>query len=259
MTETLEHGLSVIGHNQGPPLEPSAFEVAEKRIEDLYAEAAMWLDGATCDSQDLCDGLSNLKALIAKARKEADEARDTEKRPFLEAGREVDTRYKPILARADLALEVVKKAIASWLKRLADEQTAKAAQARAEADKKAAEAQAAIRASDPSNLTERAAAETLLADAKRAEAQAGKAEKAKPLSGGAVGRRDGLVTVYSAEIVDPIQFGGWCWRNYRERYVEFLQSVADDLVKTGKHVVDEPGSHGAEIVGVRISSEQKVR
>lgn len=232
--------------------EPTPFEITEKRIEDLYIEASMWLDGAAVNSQDLADGITNLKNTILAARREADAARDAEKRPFLEAGREVDARYKPLLAKADLAVDACKKANAPWLKKVADDQAAIALAARQEADRKAAEAQAAIRASDVSNLTERAAAEALLEEAKKAEGVASRAEKAKPLSGGAVGRRDGLTTVYTATITDPIAFGRWAWTNKRAEYEAFLQGLADIHVRSGSHTADE-------LPGCVISSEQKVR
>lgn len=250
--ETL-NPLVVVGSNSEPMgIEPTPYEKSEKAITDLYDEAALWLDGATVNSQDLADGITNLKNTILKARKEADDARDAEKRPFLEAGREVDARYKPLLQKADLAVDACKKANAPWLKKLADLQAAQALAARLEADRKREEAQAALRATDNSNLAEREAAEALLVDAKKAEADANWAEKAKPLSGGAVGRRDGLRTVYSAVMVDPRAALNHFAQTRREELVAFLQSLADKHVSIGQHTEDE-------IPGFKINSEQVVR
>lgn len=242
--------LIVVGSNNPP--EPTPFELSDKAINDLYDEAKLWLDGAPVDNADMANGVTNLKNMILRARKAADENRDAEKRPFLEAGREVDARYKPLLTKADLAIDACKKANAPWLIKVQAEIDRKAAEARAEADRQREAAHAAIRASDHTNLAEREAAEELLTSAKRAEADAARAEKAKPLSGGAVGRRDGLVTVYAAELVDPVAaIKHYCKVNPRA-VCEFLQGLADSHIRFGAHAEDE-------LPGFKITSEQKVR
>lgn len=245
--------LVVVGSNSEPMgVEPTPYEKSEKAITDLYDEAALWLDGATVDSQDLADGITNLKNTILKARKEAEDAKGVEKRPHLDANTEIEARYKPLIAKADLAVDACKKANAPWLKKLADLQTAQALAARLEADRQREAAQAALRATDNSNLAEREAAEKLIAGAKRAEADANHAEKAKPLSGGAVGRRDGLRTVYSAVMVDPRAALNHYAQTRREDLIVFLQSLADKHVSIGRHTEDE-------IPGFKINSEQVVR
>src|SRR5260221_116793 len=124
--------------------------------DDLYGEASMWLDGATVDSQQLADGIANLLAELRKARKLAEDNRKVEKKPHDDAAAEVQSRYKPLLDKADLAAEACKKAVAPWLQKKADEIEAKAKAAREEADRQRQAAEAAIRASDAANLAERA-------------------------------------------------------------------------------------------------------
>ena len=243
---------AVIGHNNPPPPEPTVFEAWQSRINDLYDESLLWLDGAKIDSQELADGVSNLKATIQKDRKAADASRDEEKRPFLEAGREVDAKYKPILSKADLAIDACKKALTPWLQHLADEQARIAREAREKADREREAAQAAIRASDQTNLAERQAAEELLAAAKKAEQEAARAEKAKPLSGGAVGRRDGLVTTYTAVMIDRRAALGWACQKFPARIEELLQTLANEHCRFGEHSKDE-------LPGFRIDASSKVR
>src|SRR5690349_4076026 len=98
---------AVIGGNNPPP---SPFEIAQKAVEDIYGEASMWLDGATVDSQELADGIGNLASELRKARKLADETRKIENKPFDDGKAEVQARYKPLLDKADLAIEACKKA-----------------------------------------------------------------------------------------------------------------------------------------------------
>jgi hypothetical protein len=227
---------------------PSPFELVTKAVEDIYSECALWLDGAHVDSQDMADGIANLMVTITKAEKLAEENRKTEKKPFDDGAKEVQARYKPLLDKADLAKAACKKALAPWLKKLADETEAKARAAREEADAKRQAAEEAIRTTDAANLAERAAAEALVAAAKQAETAANKAARETATAGGMMGRATGLRTVYAATITSPLVFGRYAWVSHREEYDAFLQQLANRLVRSGVR----------SLPGVNISEEKGV-
>lgn len=230
------------GGNFPPP--PTPFEVAKERIDGLYGEAKLWLDGDTVDTPEMADGLAHLLDELRKAEKAADKARDDEKRPHLLAGRAVDDAYRPILATASRGIAVCKAALQPWLERLETEQRAKAAAEREAAQAALAEAQAAIRGADRANLAAIEEAEALLVKAKRQDAGASKAERASPKVG-AIGRSVSLRTTYTPVMTDPMA----ALKHYRltepEAMKEFLQSLAVRDVRAGKRSI--PGFDVAEV------------
>jgi hypothetical protein len=231
-----ENPRAVIGGNAPP--EPTPFEIAEQKVGDIYDEAKLWLDGAKVDSQELADGIGNLISLAQDAWNAAEEARKAEKKPFDDGAKEVQARYKPLLEKAEQAKAACKKALQPWLQRLADEIEAKAKAAREEADRKRREAEDAIRATNAANLAERAAAEALVKDAKRAEKMATRAENQTATAGGDFGRATGLRTVYTATLVDPILAARHYWQARRSEMLASLQTMADQDVRQGKHEPD---------------------
>lgn len=240
-----ENPRAVIGGNMPP--EPTPFEKAEKEVNDLYAEAALWLDGKPIESQAQADDLSNLLNMIRAAEKRAEEARKAEKQPHSDAAKAVDAKYKPLIGTCQLASDACKKAIAPWLAKVAAAQEAAAAEARRVAEEATRQAQEAIRAADATNLEARAAAELKVKEAQDAEKRATRAGKATANAGGGVGRAVGLRTVYRAEIVDPIEFGRHCWANCRDDYLTFLSGQAKQLVDRGSRALP----------GVEIIEEKK--
>lgn len=233
-------------HNQPP--EKTPYEKAQARIDDLHGEALLWLDGNPVDSQALCDDISNLKSTLRTAWDEAEEQRKIEKKPFDEGAAEVQKRYKPLLAKAESAIDACKKAEAPWLKKLDDDLKEAARIAREEADAKLREAAAAIKAADATNLAARERAENLVTEAKRAERVATKASNATANAGGAVGRRSGLRSVWTAKLDNFSLALGHYVMAEPEQLREFLQSLADTEVRHGKR----------EIPGFKIVEEQTV-
>lgn len=237
---------ATIGGNMPP--EPTPFELAEAEVYKLYDEAALWLDGAAVDSQELADDIANLMNMLRTAEKAADAARKAEKEPHLEAGRAVDAQYKPLLDKAKLATDACKKALAPWLTKLEAEKRAAEAEARRVADEKRAAAEAAIRARDAANLEQTAAAEALLKDAKKAEAAASRAEKATAGAGGSVGRKAGLRTVWTATMTNSAE----ALKHYKaakpDALKAFLLSLAEADVRAGVR----------SIPGFSVTDEQKV-
>jgi hypothetical protein len=236
---------AVIGANFPPPDSP--FEDASRRVNDVYEEAASWLNGERVQDQETANGIANLIALIGKAWDVAETARKAEKKPFDDGANAVQDKYLPLLKRAELAKQACKKALQPWLQKLADEIEAKARAARDEADRKRREAEAAIRKAAPENLTERAAAEALIVGAKHAETVARKAETTTAKAGGTFGRATGLRSVYTPVLTDARKAMTAYWATNKDEILQFVESLAQRDVRNGKR----------EIPGFRID-ETKV-
>ena len=190
--------------NSNAPADP--FEAHKADIDDLYDEAKNWLDGEPIKTQAQADDVASLVDRLSKAWKAADDARDTEKRPHLEAGNAVQAKYKPILTKAETAKAVAKKAQEVWLKKLRDEQTAIARKAAEEAEVAARTAVEAVQAANEAgDLSAREQAETLVDQAKDLLQEAKVAEKAKPQAKSQFGARAmGLRSVWTPTLTDGV-------------------------------------------------------
>lgn len=188
------------GHNNPPP--PDPFEAFDVHLSDLFDEAKNFLDGAGIQSEAEADAVSKLLDLIRTAHKDADKARAAEKKPHDDAAKAVQQKWKPLLERAELAIDTCKKVLAPWLAKKEAEARAAAEAARREAEEKAKAAAEAMRQTDITDLAAREGAEALVKDAQQAQAAAAKAEKVRPqASGGA--RATTLRTTFHPELVNP--------------------------------------------------------
>ena len=223
-----------IGHNLPP--EPTPFERVEKRIADLYDEAALWLDGAKVETQAHADGIGNLLNLIRATEKEADEARKVEKKPHDDAGKAVQERYKPLLTKAEQATAACKKALAPYLARLEAEKAEAVRIAREEAEAKRLAAIEAMRASDAANLEQRAAAEALVKDAKRAEAAASAAGR-DTAKVGSIGRAVSLRTTYAPVMTSLTEATRHYYVSAPDEFRAFVHGLAERDVRAGKREI----------------------
>lgn len=235
---------AAIGHNQPPP-DPTPYELAAKKVEDIYSETVLWLDGKPIDSQELADGVGNLLAKLREAEAFAEAQRVAEKKPLDEKIADIQTRYnaligntKAVKGKTILAADACKKALAPWLVRVAAEQAAAALKAREEADALRQAAEDAIRASDAANLAEREAAEALIRDAKKAETAANRAEHQTATAGRAMGRSISLRSYWTAVISDPAKAGRWGWTFHKPAILEFITGLAQGDVASGKREID---------------------
>lgn len=224
-----------VGHNNPP--EPTLYEAARDRVEDLYREASLWMDGAKVEDQDLADGIANLLSDLRKAWKAADDARKEENEPFDAGKAEVQARYNPLLKKAKQAEDACKAANEPWLLKKKAEVEAAAKAAREEADRKRREAEEAIRATDAANLAARAAAEALLKEAKRAETVANKAERTTAKAGGATGKSMGLRTTWKPVLTDSFSAAKHYWETDREQIEGLLLVLAARDVAEGKRTI----------------------
>lgn len=224
--------FALIGHNQPP--EPTAFDAFETHIGDLFTEAANFLDGAGVNSEAEAQAVAKLMDLLRTASKDADKARVEEKKPHDDAAKAVQSKWKPLLDRADLAVTTCKKALAPWLSKKEAEAKAAAELARKEAEAKAHAAAEAMRQADATNLEAREAAEALVKDAKKAEAAAMKAENVRPQAAGGA-RAATLRTTYRPELVSPSE----ALKHYVVHQPDALKAcllhLAETDVRAGKH------------------------
>lgn len=227
------NALALAGHNNPP----SPFEESQTAINDLYEEAAQWLDGEAIDNQALADGVSKLLNDIRAAKKAADTARKDEAKPFDEGKKEVQERYNPLLKKADLATDTCKKALVPWLEKQEAEKRAQEAEARRIADEKKAEADAAIQASSVDNLEARAEAEVLIQDAKKADAAANRAAKDSAKASGGSGRAVSLRTSYETVLTDGFEAARHYWQTDRPAMEAWLTERAKKDVHAGKREI----------------------
>lgn len=189
---------ATIGHNK-PPVDP--FEAFDLHLGDLFMEARNHLDGAGIKSDAEAEAVSKLLDLIRTAGKDADKARAAEKKPHDDLGKAVQAKWKPLLDRADMAVDTCKRVLTPWLQRKAAEQAAAAEVARREADRVAEIAAEAMRQTNVNDLAAREAAEALVKDAAKAEAAANRADKVRPQATGGA-RATTLRTTYRPELID---------------------------------------------------------
>ena len=190
--------------NSNAPTDP--FDTHKADIEDLYDEAKNWLDGQAIENAGQADDVASLIDRLTKAWKAADDARDIEKRPHMEAANAVQAKYKPILAKATTAKDVAKKAQATWLKKLRDEQAAIARKAAEEAEAAAKAAIDAVQAANEAgDLSAREEAEAMVEQAKDLIHDAKVAEKAKPQAKSQFGARAmGLRSIWTPTLTDGV-------------------------------------------------------
>lgn len=230
--------LSVIGHNNPP--EPTPFEAIKARIDDLYGEAVLWLDGEPVTTQQQANALNTLENLIRMAAKDAEALRKQEVAPLDEAKSEIQSRYNPLIGETKSvtgktvkAIDAVKSALKPYLLEVDRQQREAARNAQEEADAAIREAQEALAKRDASNLETIDRAEQLIADAKDLQMDAAKLEAAKPQAKGD-GRATGLRTVYRAEMTSYRDAAAWAFKNKRPELEVFLMDLANKEIRAGK-------------------------
>jgi hypothetical protein len=84
--------------NRAPPA--NSFAAIADRIDDLAREADALIKAGAAADQATCDQAADLANALGQLEQRADTARKDEKEPHLEAGRAVDAKWKPAIARA---------------------------------------------------------------------------------------------------------------------------------------------------------------
>jgi hypothetical protein len=220
-------------------------------IDDLYAEAKNFADGEPITTPGQAEAAQTLMRQIQQAEKAADAERVKENEPFDAGKAEVQARYAPLIGNTKAvkgktvqAVEALKACLAPWLKRLDDEQKAKAEAARLVAEKAIQDAAEAMRQAQSANLSEREDAEQKIQEAQAAQKAARDAESARPQASG-MGRAATLRTSYKAVLVDAQVAAGAYWKRDPSAFNAFLQKLADADVASGRR--DIPGFDVVEV------------
>lgn len=199
-----------VGGNGPPP--DATFSL---HIDDLFSLLSDTLSGGSVDNDEKEKAIDELMDEFRKASKDADKARAAEKKPHDDAGKAVQEKWKPIIAKADRGTIACKDALTPYRvekQRIADEAARKA---REEAEAKQAAAQAALQQSD--DLEAKFQAEQELEHAKKLAAVANRIDRAPT----------GLRTSWEAELTDK----GAALRHYLktqpDEFSYLIQMLAD--------------------------------
>ena len=224
--------IATIGDNNPP----SPFDEAQFSIASLREEASHWLDGAEVTTQNEADAIAKLLDLVRKTKKEADDARKAEAKPFDDGKKEVQARYKPLLENCDRIASVCKAANLPWLQKMEEQRRQEEAAARKKAEEASAKAQAALQAAAATDIAAKEAAEDQIKIAKQAKKEANKAATQRGTAKGGA-RAMSLRTVYRHEIVNVREFARWCWDNEYDALVECLDAIAKRKVDAKFHTM----------------------
>jgi hypothetical protein len=170
----------------------------------------------------LYDGLHDLG-------KKADEYRVEQKKPLDEQIKAIQDEFNPYIQPKKGKVDRGKAALGDLLSAY---RAAKAAAAKVEADRIAAEAAEARRKADEAirassgNLAAREEAEEQLAEAKKFEKSAARTFKAATTG-------TGLRTVWRAELVDVTAALDWFFGEKPEEFTALVQRLADEAVRAG--------------------------
>jgi len=102
-----------IGHNSSGVAEAESFI---EEIEIVLKSANDWLEGlGSIASQVEADKAANYAERFSNLETRAEEARTLEKRPVLDLGRQIDAKWKPVIAKASDGKVRMKKALEPYL------------------------------------------------------------------------------------------------------------------------------------------------
>ncbi|MGM4911461.1 hypothetical protein [Rhizobium sp. 768_B6_N1_8] len=222
--------IATIGHNQP---EPTPFDAVKQEIEDLFEEAKHWADGDPITNQEMHDAIEKLRDGIHEAGKRADALRVEEKKPLDDQVKAIQDRYnvyiQPKRGKVDMAKSTLDTLLTPWRTRVAQEKAQEAARVAAVAEAARVAAQEAIRASS-GNLAARETAEELLADAKRLEKTAKRADKAATVGTGL--RTVWVATPDLADNSEELRLE-WAYNKDPSRFAELVQQMASEAVRAG--------------------------
>jgi len=114
-----------LGHNQPP----EGFDDLEATIHTQAVAAEAWIKDRQIETQSDADTCETLANALLKLKKQAEDEHTAEKAPHLKAGREVDAKYKPLIAQAADWAKRLKAAATDYLLAREREKQAAAAQA----------------------------------------------------------------------------------------------------------------------------------
>lgn len=203
---------------------PPAAELFAEEIDNLKARAEAFGDITEANAGQARD----LIGLAGKLAKDIDAKRTEEKKPHLEAGRQIDGTYNPLAERAKKATASLAAALTAYiseLKRKADE-------ARREAERKAAEeAEKARRLANDALLADDAA-EAAKAAENEAKLVAAEQKQAGNVKGSEGFRAAGLRIVRKAKVTNPTMLVTFYMA--RPEVIELCERLANADIRAAK-------------------------
>lgn len=218
-------------------------------IDDLAREAERLIKAGAAKTEDEANQAADVANKLGTLRNRADKAREEEKRPHLQAGRDVDDKWRPIVTGADIYARLKEIVVTPFLKAALARKAAvelearRVAAAAAEVARKAEEeakiaAEAAERQAGGARDGEAAeAARVAQAEAERQaeaahEAQAkAEAVASAPVTVGTRGRSVGLRSKTVVTIVD--RAATLAFFADRQEITDLLQKMADRAIAAG--------------------------
>jgi type IV secretory pathway VirB10-like protein len=201
----LDQSPAAAGHNNPPPFDPAEVERLNAEGAAFLDAAAVWLENGDLKSEDDAQRLNDFIEGVKGREKIAEEARKAAKKPHDDAGKAVQTAFKPVADKMALAKTKVQPLLTAWLQKKEDDRLAeverqrKAAQfAQEEADRAAAAA--AARNDISGEVDAQAAREAAEKQAKEVERAAKQRSNVTSATGG--GRTASLRTVIDAEVTN---------------------------------------------------------
>lgn len=214
-----------------------------EQISDYAARALEWLKGIkSVHDQKTADMASNYRAELMRLKKEAEAAHKTEKAPYLEAGREVDNKWKPVIGEATGAAETLRDALTKFMRAEEERQRKEAEAARKAEEERIRKERERIEAEQAKLMREDPIA-ALTSDAPELPDLPPPVEPVKVQVGGQRGRKTGLRTV-----------GKWVV----EDYAKALEHVKDhpDVVAAVEKVARAQAKAGATVPGMKLIQEK---
>lgn len=236
--------LAPVGHNNPPA--PTPIEAARETLADLHLTAEQWFDGADIETDGQADEVSRIVDAARKAKTRFEADRKAEKQPHLDAGKAVDTAWKPLTDAADRIVEVGKAALTPWLQAKERAKREAEAEARRVADAAAEEARRLAAQTDGS-LAAAQARDDAIEQAEAAQAKADRAARDRAgAKGEGMGRTMSLRTTYRSEVEDRRALLNHVARTRPADLDTFLSEWARKAVAAGAR----------ELPGVKVWAEQ---
>ena len=176
---------------------PAAAELFAEEIEALKIRADVFGEISEANAGDARDLIGLAKTLA----KDIDSKRKEEKQPHLDAGREIDGTYNPLVTSAKASVQSVEKALTAFV----IEQKRKADEARREAERLAAEEAAKAKAMEDDALLAETTAQAAQDAANAAEIAAAKQKMAGNVKGSEGFRAAGLRITRKAKVIDNLK------------------------------------------------------
>lgn len=220
---------------------PEDIELFREEIDSLKARAeAMATEGVTDDN---AGDARDIIGLATKLSKDIDAKRKEVKQPHLDASREIDGTYNPLVTEAKACVTSLRDALQSFVR----EQERKAAEARAEAERKAAEEAAKAKAFEDDPLLGERSAKAAKEAESEARMVAAESQAASSVKGSDGFRAMGLRTKREAIVTD--------WKALVNHYADHpdMQVLAEKLANADiRHAKGRP----VTIPGVEVKEER---